>query len=93
MNSNCRTSFAFQFQKHFVEMNLQKVKLTVVDRIRDGMIFKFQDSSHVQKQHTDLKRHFQSKMKKKSKMPWLQLFWVNNLLQTREQLDQDEFVA
>ena len=52
MNSNCRTSFAFQFQKHFVEMNLQKVKLTetVVDRIRDGMIFKFQDSSHVQKQ-------------------------------------------
>ena len=43
--------------------------------------------------HTDLKCHFQSKMKKKSKMLWHQFFWVNNLLQTRDQSDQEEFVA
>ena len=48
---------------------------------------------HSHRSHTDLKRHFQSKMKKKSKMLWHQLFWVNNLLQTREQSDQEEFVA
>ena len=51
------------------------------------------DIEDLQQAHTDFKCHFQSKMKKKSKMLWHQLFWVNNLLQTREQSDQKEFVA
>ena len=50
-------------------------------------------STYILRAHTDFKCHFQSKMKKKSKMLWHQLFWVNNLLQTREQSDQEEFVA